>query len=823
MGSLAKWLRRLVRGLVRAPLFTSVAVVTLAVGIGANTAIFTLVYGILLKPLPFEAPERLVAVWHTAPGLGFDQLSMSPSTYLTYREQGGVFEDIGVWNNVSASVTGVGEPERVAAIRVTDGLLPLLRVDPLLGQGFGPADGLPGSPERVLLSHGYWQRKFAGDPAVIGRPLRVDGNSREIIGVLPSGFRFLREDPALILPLAFVRSEIFAGQFSFQGIARLKPDATVAQANADVARMIPTSIDDYRLPAGFTRAMFDDLRLGPNVRPLAEEVIGDVGDVLWVLLGTVGLVLLIACANVANLFLVRAEGRQRELAIRRALGASWGQNTRELLAESVAVALVGGALGLALAEAGLRALLALRPEGLPRLDEIGIDPVIVAFTLAISLLAGLLFGLLPVIRFSSPRVASALQEGGRLSSGGRARHRARSALVTAEIALAVVLLIAAGLMIRTFQAMRSVDPGFVRADEVLTARLAIPEAVVPGAAETVLLHEQIAEAMARVPGVTSVGASSSITMDGSTSMDPIFVEDHPGPEGQVPPIRRFKWVTGNYLETMGIRLVAGRTISWEDAHEKRRVAAVTENFAREYWGDPSAAIGKRIRQTPASPWREIVGVVGDVRDDGVAQPAPAVVYWPIQMDHWWDDQLELHRSLRYVVRSSRLGTPTFLGEIQRAVWDVNPNLPVANVQPLSRIYANSMAQTSFALVLLAVAAGVAVLLSVVGIYGVIAYGATQRTREIGIRMALGAQARDVSRLFLRHGLVLTGVGVAVGLAAAVGLTRLMSALLFGVNSLDPATYAGAAVGLGCTALLATYIPARRASRVDPAVTLKFDL
>ncbi|MDP6606612.1 MAG: ABC transporter permease [Dehalococcoidia bacterium] len=823
MLSLAKWLRRLARGLLRAPLFTSVAVVTLAVGIGANTAIFTLVYGILLKPLPFDEPDRLVAVWHKAPGLGFDQLNMSPSTYLTYREQSRAFEAIGLWDNAAASITGVGEPERVATLRVTEELLPVLRVEPLIGQRFGPRDGLPGSPERVLLSHGFWQRKFAGDPGVIGQPLLVDGEPWEIIGVLPPDFRFLREDPALVMPLAFVREEVFAGQFSYQGIARLRPGASVAQANDDVARMIPASIDDYRLPPGFSRAMFEDAGLGPLVRPLPVDVIGDVGGVLWVLLGTVGLVLLIACANVANLFLVRAEGRQRELAVRSALGASWGQNTRELLGESTAIALVGGVLGLALAEAALRVLLILRPQGLPRLDELAIDPIVMAFALAISLVAGLLFGLLPVLRFSNPRLASALQEGGRSSSDGRERHRARSALIAAEIALAVVLLVAAGLMIRTFQAMRDVDPGFVRAEEVLTARIAIPEGVVPGAEETVLMHEQLAEAIARVPGVTSVGGSSSITMDGSTSMDPIFVEVQPTADGQLPPIRRFKWVGGNYFETMGIRLVAGRTLTWADAHQTLRVAVVTENFTREYWDDPPAALGKRIRQTPDSPWREIVGVVGNVRDDGVDQPAPAVVYWPMHQLNWWDDQRALHRMLRYVVRSDRLGSPTFLGEIQRAVWDLNPNLPVANVQPLARIYDRSMAQTSFALVLLAIAAGVAVLLSVVGIYGVIAYVASQRTREIGIRMALGAQTTDVTQLFLRHGLALTAVGVVLGLVGAVALTRLMSAMLFGVSAVDPTTYVAAAVGLGLTALLATYIPARRAANVDPAVTLRADL
>ncbi len=579
-------------------------------------------------------------------------------------------------------------------------------------------------------------------------------------------------------------------------------------------------MERFPLPPGFTRKMFEEIRMGPLVRPFADDLVGDVRPMLWVLVGTVGIVLLIACANVANLFLVRAEGRQQELAIRSALGASWGRLASELLSESLALGLLGGLAGLGLAAAGIRLLAAIGPKDLPRLEEIGIDPVVLAFTLGISLLAGVLFGLIPVLRFARPRLASALKEGGRGSSDGRERHRARSALVIAEVALAVVLLIGSGLMIRTFQAMRQVQPGFTRPEEVLTLRVTIPEALVKENDASARMHEQIAQRIAHVPGVASVGLSSAITMDGHDSNDPIFVEERPGPPGRIPPIRRFKFVGPGYTETMGNRLLAGRTITWADSFNLAKVAVVSENFAREYFASPAAAVGKRIRQGPDSAWREIVGVVADERDDGVGRPAPKVIYWPLLMEDFWEKGLTTRRTVAYAIRSARMGSPTFLKEIQQAVWSVNPSLPLAEVRSLEELRAESMAQTSFTLVMLAMAAGVALLLGIVGIYGVIAYIAAQRTREIGIRVALGAQVSDVSRLFVRHGLVLTVAGVVLGLAAAAGLTRLMSTLLFGVGALDPLTYAVAAFGLGSIALLASYLPARRAARVDPVIALR---
>jgi predicted permease len=822
MKSLGDKLRFALRRLVRAPLFTIVAVITLAVGIGANCAIFGVVNGVLLKPLPYNDPERLVGVWHKAPGLGFTDVNQGPAFHFTYREENRVFEDVGMWGWASASVTGLAEPERVEALRFTDGVLPILRAQPMLGRAFSAADDTHGNPETVILSYAYWQRKFGGDPGVIGRKLIVDGRPRDIIGVMPKNFRFLNSNAALFFPFQLNRNEVFVGNFSYRGLARLKPGITLEQANADVARMLPLSLKKFPLPPGFTLKMIEEARLGPNIRPLKQDVVGDVGKVLWVLLGTVGMVLLIACANVANLFLVRAEGRQRELGIRTAMGASWGQIAQELLFESVTLGILGGVLGLFLAYAGIRLLVSTGPASIPRLEEISIDPAVLLFTFAISLLAGFLFGLIPVFKYARPDLASALKEGGRTLSHGKERHRARNALVVSQIALALVLLVSSGLMIRTFQALRKVQPGFVRPEEVLTLRVSIPKAEVSDDEKAIRTHEQIMRRIEQIPGVESVGLSTSITMDGWDSNDPVFFEDFPAPEGQIPPIRRFKWISPNYFTTMGNPILAGRDITWTDIYSKARVVVISEPLAREHWKDPAKAIGRRIRETSTNPWREIVGVVGSERDDGVNKKATPVMYWPMLMEQFWDQKLVAQRNIAYAIRSKRVGNPTFFKEVQQAVWSVSPNLPLANVRPLVTILDDSMARTSFTLVMLGIAAGVALLLGVVGIYGVVSYSVSQRTREIGIRMALGAQQKEVRAMFVRQGFLLTCVGVALGISAAIGLTRLMSALLVGISAVDPMTFGAVAIVLGAVALLASYLPARRASSVNPVEALRWE-
>lgn len=812
----------ILRKLAKSPVFSGVSILTLGLAIGANTAIFSVVHSVLLEPLPFEEPERLVGVWHKVPGLGFDQLSQSPALHFTYVDHNTAFSDIGMYDRNSASVTQLAEPEEVEAMDVTDRVFPLLRIKTHIGRVFAAEDDLPGSPETVILAHDYWMRRFSGDPSVLGQTLRVDGRPREIVGVTEAGLTFLQYDPDIFLPFQFDRGEVFIGNFSYRGVGRLAPGASLEEANADIGRMFPIAIEEYPMPSGLTYEMMQEAGFGPNVYPLKQDVVGDVGNLLWVLLGTVGLVLLIACANVTNLFLVRGEGAVREVAVRTALGASRGRLAAQSFAESMVLGVLGGLLGLVLAALGIRFLLYLAPENLPRLDEIAIDPTVLLFTLGVSVFAGLLFGVFPVLHQGAPAMVSALKEGGRGAGDGRERHRLRNLLVVSQVALASVLLIGSGLMIRSFQALQEVHPGFVRPEEVLTVRVNIPSAEIEDPIETARAHEAIIDRLRRIAGVDSVAASSSITMDGWDSSDPMFVEEFPVEDNQMPSIRRFKWVSGDYHQTMGNPILVGRAITWADIHDQARVVVVTENLAKEYWDDLNQALGKRVRETPASPWRQIIGVVGNIRDDGVSQEATPTLFWPMVVDQMWDGELVVQRSMAYAIRSSRANPESMLPEVRDAIWSVNPNLPLARVRTLTEILESSMARTEFTLVMLGIAAIAAVLLGAIGIYGVISYVVAQRTREIGVRMALGARRSDVSRMVLRHGGIVTAVGVAVGLVAAIALTRLMASLLYGVSAVDATTYVLAALLVSAVSLLASYIPARRATGIDPVDALRWE-
>jgi putative ABC transport system permease protein len=813
-------MRHAFRRLLKTPAFTATAVITLAAAIGANVLIFSVVNGVLLKPLPFADPSSLVGVWHVAPGIMQGPLTQSAATYLMYREDGKVFQDIGLWNTSSVTLTGRGDPEQVESLLVTDGTLPIVGAAPALGRWFSKEEDRSGAPDTVVISYPYFQRAFNGNPSAIGQTVTINGRGHQVIGVLPERFRFLRANPTVVLPFRFNRSELHFAGFNYRGVARLKPGVTIDQANADMARLIPTLLDRFPSPPGFTRKMFDDVRMGPLVRPLEVDVVGDIGGLLWVLFATVGIVLLVACANVANLFLVRAEGRQQELAVRLALGAGTKRVVQELLSESLLLGLVGGVVGLALAYGGIQLLQYLRPANLPRLDEIALDPIVLAFTLALSVLAGLLFGVLPVFKYARPQLANALKDSSRGSSEGRERHRARNTLVAAQVAMAAVLLIGSGLMIRTFVAMRNVTPGFVRPEEVLTMRISIPLAVIKDEAQTAQTHEQIVRRIEALAGVQSVGVSSSITLDGNDSNDPVFIEDFPTADGQMPALRRFKYIADGYFETMGNPIVAGRGITWADVHARAQVALISDNFAREVWGDPIKALGRRVRRSPTSDWFEIVGIAGADRQDGVTKAEPAVIYLPMFTSDFVGKGSYLQRSLGYVIRTARLQSPDFVREVQQAVWSVNPNLPLARVRTLRDMYDESMAQTSFALVILGIAGAVTLLLGVVGIYGVIAYVVAQRRREVGIRMALGARAPDVQRMFVFRGMIVTGVGLVVGVGAALAVMRLLRVILFGISPFDPLTYAAVVAGLAAVALLATWLPARRATTTDPALALR---
>jgi putative ABC transport system permease protein len=814
-------LREILRRLSRTAGFASVAVLTIALGIGANTAIFSVINGVLLKPLPYPKPDELVGMWHSAPGINIPELNQAPSNYFTYRDQNRTLTDMGLYNNRSASVTGLDQPEQVQTIEVTDGTLPILGVPPVLGRWFERKDDLPGSAKTVMLGYGYWQSKFGGERSVLGRRILVDGDAHEVIGVMPREFRFLDYKFSLIVPMRLDRNKTFLGNFSYRGVARMRPGITVAQVNADVARMLPMVYAAFPPPPGFNEHIFERARIGPNVRPFAKDLIGDVGSVLWVLMGTVGLVLLIACANVANLMLVRAEARQQELAIRSALGAGWNRIAGELLSESVVLGLLGGAAGVGLAYGALKLLVALAPAGLPRLDEIAIDTRTFLFALALSILSGLIFGLIPVFRYAGIRPALGLRQGGRSFSHSRERHRVQNILVIVQVGLALVLVIGSGLMIRTFWALQRQSPGFTRPEQVQILRIAIPETEVKEPERVARLQQAIVEKLRQIPGVSEAGISSSMTMDRRTNNDLIFVKDHAYNESELPPIRRIKYISPGFFKTVGNPLIAGRDLTWTDIYNFVPVALVSENFAREHWGNPTVAVGKRIRENSKDEWREIIGVVGNELDDGANKKAPTVVYWPLMMKQYWIDPVFVARyPMAFALRTPRAGSEQLATEIRQAVWSVNPDLPVADVGTQEDIYKKSMARVSFTMVMLALAGGMALLLGMIGIYGVISYSVTQKTREIGIRTALGASESQVVSMFVYRGLRLSIVGVALGLAGAVASTRLMTSLLFGVSAMDPVTYAAVAAAVITAAVAASYVPSRGAARAVPLEALR---
>ena len=821
MSSLTNQLRQVSRRLTRAPMFAVITLVTLAAAVGANTVVFSVLEGVLLKPLPYANGEQLAAVRLTAPGIQLNDFELSPSDYFIFREQGRTFQDIGLYTGDSVSVTGMAEPEQVSALLVTDGTLPILGIQPAFGRVFTKQDDSPGTTRTAMLTFGYWRRKFGADPSVVGQTLVVDGKGTQIIGVLPRNFHFLDwEDPALVLPFSFDRSKTHLGNFSYQGIARLKPGVAIAQLNADMARMLPIVMSSFPAPPGFSMKLFEDARIGPNARPLKQEVVGDVGNTLWVLMGSIVMVLLIACANVANLLLVRVEGRRQELALRAALGAGWGRIAGELMLESLTLATLGGALGLGLAYGTLRILRVIAPSGLPRIREIGIDGPVLLFTFLAVLVAGLLVCCIPIFKYAGVHLTTGIREGGRGVSQSREQHRARSVLVVVQVALALVLLICSGLMIRTFRALANVNVGFNNPAELQTFRISIPDTQVKEPERVVRMEQEILDRIKAIPGVSSAAIGTVIPMGGGGWHDPVFVEGRTYAEGQLPPLSRFKFISPGFLSTLGTPLVAGRDLTWTDTYNKNLVALVSENLAKEYWGDSNNALGKRVRVSSKDDWREVVGVVKDVHDDGVSQKAPSEAYWPLLQANFESDDISVRREVAFAVRSSLTGSESFLKNVRQAVWSVNANLPLADAHTVQYYYGKSLARTSFTLIMLGVAGGMALLLGVVGIYGVIAYSVSQRTREIGIRMALGAQQQILTGMFVRHGLLLTGIGVGLGLIGAAISMRLLSTLLYNVRPLDPITYAAASLGLLATAWLASYLPSRRAATVDPVEALR---
>jgi len=813
---MAVWLDRLardlhlaVRRLCRVPRFTAAVIATLGLSMGATTAIFTVVSSILLQPLPFSKPDRLIALQHRAPGRpGPDEpMAASPALYFTYRDHARTLESVALYFTNTATISGVVDPEEVDTLRVTHEFLPTLRVRPALGRVFSEADDRPGAARTVMLSYGYWQRRFGGASHVVGRFVIVDGAPHEIIGVLPQTFRFTQQPAAILTAAQLNRAFALTGPIGERGIARLRPGVTIDAANADARRLIPVMRSTFPLVGGLTQERFDSSRFGPDFVPLKDSLVGGLRDVLWLLMGTMAILLMVACANVANLLLVRADGRGHELAVQAALGASRATLTRGLLVESMLLAVAGAAAGLALTRMSLPLVLRLADAELPGAFVVTLDGRVLLFALGSAILAGLVFGLLPAMRYGTPRAITIVRDSGRTQSDDPNRHRVRNTLVVAQVAMALVLLVGCALMIRTFLSLRDVSAGFDVRTPVQIVRLSFPQASIPDFSRVTRLQQDIVERVAAIPGVHAVGFSTRTPLLRTGPSGPFSFEDKP----HEPSLEtQFRYVSPGFLAALRAPLVAGRDLTWADGEQKRQVAVVSASLARREWGSPAAAIGKHMRRSSATPWIEIVGVADDVRHDGLDQRAPDTVY--LTSSEMFAPFAT--RTLFFFVRSPRSGTSALIADISNAVWSVNNDLPIGGVQTLSDVYDRSVARRSLTLTLLTITASMALLLGLIGVSAVISYTLAQRSREFGIRMALGASHTILQGVLIRDGLRLVAVGVAIGLVGAVTLTRFMESLLFGVEPIDALTYAAVTAALVVTAAITIYLPLRRVIRID---------
>jgi putative ABC transport system permease protein len=809
-------LRRTLRGLLRVPTFTAVCVFTLAVGIAAATAIFSIVNGVLLTPLPYVESERLVGLWHTDPSFGFDKLSQSPGTYQLYREHSRSFEDIALYRSSQVNVTGDGAPERLPAALITPSLFPVLRVKPSLGRAFVAEEGRPGTAPVVLLSDQLWRQRFAADPRALGRQMRINGVAREIIGVMPAGFEFPRPDTELWLPLEIDPARAKLEEFGPSGVARLRPGTTPAAAQADLERLLEGLSSRDAAMAELVRDGFH-----ARVLLLREDVVGNIGHTLWILLGAVGFILLIACANVSNLLIVRGEGRRRETAIQTALGASPRELIGSVLLESLLLAAAAGVLGLLLAAAGLKLLLKLEPAGLPRLKEIGIDGRVLLFTAATAILSSLLAGLYPALRsLLKEDLALELKTGGTRVTSSHAQRRMRQFLVGLQVGLVLVLLTGSGLMLRSFLRLSHLDPGFATKD-VLTFQLNLPEKDFPDDVAAAGLLDRVAERLAALPGVRSVGVASTLPLSGSAQATGHLIKDLPLRPGVPDPVLWLGYASEDYFKTLGIPLLAGRTLTRDDQEHRTGAAVINQATARHFWlhGD---ALGKRLRPEGtggggSDPWYTVVGIVGDVRNRDAVSAPDEMVYYPLlgkSANAWAVRQAN-------VVLRTGVAPESLASGVRGAVWSVAPNLPVSGMRTMEQIFHQSQARMIYAVLMFALATAVALVLAAVGIYSFVSYVVSQRTAEVGVRMALGAHARDIRWLILRESLVIGLAGVMAGLVGAVALTRWLGSLLFEISPLDPLTFILMPLLLLAVVLLSSALPAEQAARVDPVKALQF--
>ncbi len=788
----------------------------MAIGIGANLAIFTIVNAVLLRPLPLPESDRLVVLRHTAPGLTqLDTLPMSDALYFLYRDNVRTLAGVSLFSDRVVSFTGPDNPERLPAAYVTPSFFEVAGTPPLVGRTFDVSEGPEGPPEAVI-THGLWQRRYGGADDIIGRQIEIDGATTEVIGVMPQGFTFSELDSQLWMPLRPDPDEVTLGSFSAGGLARMADGVTLEQVQAELATLTSNLIELF--PDEGAAGVLVNAGFAPDIAPARDIVVGDVEATLWILLGAVGFLLLIACANVANLFLARAEARHRELAIRISLGESRRQVVGSTIAESIVLALLGGLVAAPVALAAVRALVRYGPQELPRLAEIAPDANVLAFGVSLSLLAGLWFGLLPALRAAAIPASASLHEGARGASATRERHLTRRALVVTQIALALTLLVGSGLAARSFQRLSSVDPGFDPRD-VLTLRLALPEQRYAEDERRLQFHRQAVAELAALPGVTGAAAVSDLPLGGSLSGSGAQIEGRPLEEGGVPPVFMMKNISADYFEVMGIEVVEGRAFERLDADRGAPVVIVSEGLARAHWPGESA-LGKGIRQGREPGGGEqffrIVGVVEDVHQQALHEPPPELAYYPLAMPVG-DDEVEVGTAMSFVVRTD--GTNVASGA-RGVIRGLDPNLPVSDVDAMDTLLARARAQRAFVMVLLLIASGFAVLLGAIGLYGVISYVVAQRRREIAIRMAIGAQLADIRRMVLTEAGWLALAGTLLGLGGAVALTRRLQALLFETSPMDPTVFATVSFLLAGICLLASWLPARRAARVEPIAALR---
>jgi predicted permease len=806
MESLRSDITYALRNLWKRPGFTLIAALTLAIGIGANTAIFSAVHSLLLKPLQFHELDRVIAIWDKSPSRGYDHNEVTFANYLDWQAQSHSFEQLALYRWWSVNLAGIDPPERIQGFLVTANYLDALGVKPIIGRNFLPEENQPGKNEVVIISHSLWQRRFGGDPNILNKTISTNGVVCKIVGVMPEHFNYPKGGeiygPLPVTPQIMQNRRIH----TYYVVGRLKPGVSIQSAQSDIDNITARLEQQY---PEFNKGW------GATVYPIVADTVRTYDTVLWVVMAAVAFVLLIACANVANLMLARASGRQREIALRTALGASRWRIIRQLLTESVIVALLGGALGVLVAFWGLDALRAANPGDAARFapgwHQLGLNFTVLAFTLGLSLFSGIVFGLVPALQVSKPNLNDSLKEGSRQTSGHS--HRLRSSLVVLEIAVSLVLLVGAGLAVRTFLALLKTDPGF-NTENLLTLNLMLPATKYTDEPKRAAFYNELLQRMKSTPGVESAAAVNFLPLGGSNASDAYLVEGEPEPPSDQENLARYRVCTPEYFETMGIRVVKGRGFTEQDKKGAPLVVIVNETFARKHWPNGDV-IGKRIKSygpIDKAPWMEIVGVVQDVKHELNLAVTPDF-YFPYAQDVW---------SGMVVVARTKVDPASLANALRQQVWAIDKDQAVFDVRTMKEVRSISVGMYSSGSVMLGIFAGLALLLASIGIYGVMAFAVSQRTQEIGIRMALGARALDVLKLVVKHGMKLALLGVAIGLVGSWALTRFMKGLLFGVAPTDLLTFGLVSLCLLVAAFIACYLPARRATKVDPLEALRYE-